>query len=49
MSSDQDTNTAEQGQDFLDNPFGLLTTTGDIEVVKAADVEKDSAQKEEVR
>lgn len=40
---------ADQEQGYLHNPFGTLTTTGEAEVIKAADVKKDSAQKEETR
>lgn len=39
----------EPGQDYLSNPFGHLTTSGECEVIKAADVKKDSAEKEESR
>lgn len=29
--------------------FGFMTTTGDLEVIKAADVEDDSAEEEDPR
>lgn len=36
-------------QGYLHNPFGVLTTSGEVDVIKAADVKKDSAEKEETR
>lgn len=34
-------------QGYLLHPFGVLTTSGEAEVTKAADVKKDSADPEE--
>ena len=38
---------AEQDAGYLTHPFGTLTTTGECEVIKAADIAKAKAEKEE--